>query len=76
MRQHTDPFDVVTKADYCLDERRSQNILELFVTDDQWLRKEKGRTGREDILASLNERPVTQIVRHVITNPTQTWSRI
>ena len=68
MRQHPDPIDVVTKVYYYLDERRYQDILELFVPDGKWFRKEKWRQGRADILASLNERPATQIVRHVITN--------
>ncbi|AWB32792.1 nuclear transport factor 2 family protein [Orrella marina] len=66
--QKSDPVDTVTKLFYFLDERRYQDILALFVPDGKWLRKDKWRIGRDDILASLNERPATQIVRHVITN--------
>jgi len=62
------PIETVTKVYYYLDERRYQDILSLFVEEGKWQRKEKWRVGRTDILASLNERPSTQIIRHVITN--------
>jgi hypothetical protein len=62
------PVETVTKIFYYLDERRYDDILQLFMEDGQWRRKEKWRFGRADILASLNERPSTQIIRHVITN--------
>jgi len=62
------PIEAVTKLYYYLDERRYEDILNLFVEDGKWRRKEKWRSGRTDILASLNERPSTQIIRHVITN--------
>lgn len=62
------PVDTVIKLHYYLDERRYEDILDLFVEDGKWFRKEKWRVGRTDILASLNERPATQVVRHVLTN--------
>ncbi len=64
----SNPIETVIKLYYYLDERRYEDILHLFVTDGKWRRKEKWRSGRADILASLNERPSTQIIRHVITN--------
>lgn len=64
----SDPIETVIKIFYYLDERRYDDILHLFMPDGKWRRKEKWRLGRTDILASLNERPSTQIIRHVITN--------
>lgn len=67
MRQ-SDPIETVVKVFYYLDERRYDDILNLFMADGKWRRKEKWCLGRTDILASLNERPSTQMIRHVITN--------
>lgn len=65
---HPSPIEIVTKIFYYLDERRYEEILNFFLENGKWRRKEKWRLGRTDILISLNERPSTQIIRHVITN--------
>ena len=52
----------------CLDESRYDELADLFAPDGVWHRFGKRRTGREDILRALHERPAAQTTRHIVTN--------
>jgi hypothetical protein len=68
MNAYTDAVNVLHKLFGCLDERRYDDLLELFADDARWYRKGTWRNGRDEILASLNQRSATQRIAHVITN--------
>ncbi len=53
---------------YYLDEWRYNDLVALMREDGVWHRQGKILKGRAQVLAALNERPRTQIIRHVITN--------
>jgi hypothetical protein len=65
---YTDAVNVLHELFGCLDERRYDDLLELFADDAQWRRKGTWCKGRDQILASLNQRSATQRIAHVITN--------
>jgi hypothetical protein len=52
-----------------LDEFRYHDMIEMMREDCVWHRQGKVLKGREQVLAALNERPVTQRIRHLISNP-------
>ena len=56
-------------ASYSLmDQGRYEETAALFTTDAVWVRGGKPVTGRDAILSSLNQRPVTDLSRHLVTN--------
>jgi hypothetical protein len=54
---------------WCLDEFRYQDMIAMMREDCVWHRQGKVLSGREQVLEALNQRPATQRIRHVITNP-------
>lgn len=54
---------------WCLDEFRYDDLVSLMREDAVWHRQGKAMQGRAGILAGLEERPRSQRIRHVITNP-------
>jgi hypothetical protein len=54
---------------WCLDEFRYQDMLEMMREDCVWHRQGKVLKGRDQVHAALNERPASQRIRHLITNP-------
>lgn len=56
-------------ASYSLmDQGRYEETAALFTEDATWVRGGKPVEGRSGILASLNQRPITDISRHLVTN--------
>lgn len=56
-------------ASYSLmDHGKYPETAALFATDGMWLRGGKPFTGREAILAALNERSPEDLSRHIVTN--------
>lgn len=53
---------------YCLDERRYQEVAALFDDKGTWQRQGKQHTGPEEVMAMLQTRSATQVVRHAVTN--------
>ena len=53
---------------YYLDEWRYTDLVALMREDGVWHRQGKVLKGHAQVLAALEERPRTQIIRHVITN--------
>lgn len=53
---------------YCLDERRYESLTALFEVDGEWLRQGKELKGRTEIMAALNARSATYVIRHVLSN--------
>jgi len=53
---------------YYLDEQRYEDLVALMRPDARWHRQGKILEGQAAVLAALNERPRTQIIRHLITN--------
>lgn len=54
---------------WCLDEFRYDELVGLMREDAAWHRQGRVLVGRTAILAALDERPRSQRIRHVITNP-------
>ncbi len=52
-----------------LDEFRYQDMIDMMREDGVWHRQGKVLRGREQVLEALNQRPATQRIRHVLTNP-------
>jgi hypothetical protein len=56
-------------ASYSLmDQGRYEETAALFTNDAVWVRGGKPVAGRAAILASLNQRPATDVSRHIVTN--------
>ena len=56
-------------ASYSLmDQGRYEETAALFTEDAVWVRGGKPVAGKAAILASLNQRPATDISRHIVTN--------
>lgn len=53
---------------YYLDERRYEDLVDLFRPEALWHRQGKILNGRAQMLAALAERPASQVIRHIITN--------
>ncbi len=53
---------------YYLDERRYQDLVDTMRTDVTWHRQGKILRGHAQVMAALNERPASQVIRHIITN--------
>lgn len=53
---------------YYLDERRYKDLVGLMRPDGVWHRQGKILAGHTQVLAAMEERPTTQIIRHTITN--------
>ena len=51
-----------------LDNRRYDDVLNLFLPQGRWLRQGRWLEGREAILVALEARPASMKVRHVISN--------
>ena len=51
-----------------LDNRRYDDMANLFLPQGRWLRQGRWLEGREAILGALGARPASMKVRHVITN--------
>ncbi|WP_167784595.1 nuclear transport factor 2 family protein [Ramlibacter rhizophilus] len=51
-----------------LDERRYEEIADMFVPQGRWLRQGRWLEGREAILAGLRARPADMRVRHLFSN--------
>ncbi len=51
-----------------MDQGRYAETAALFTEDATWVRGGKPVEGRSGILASLNQRPTTDISRHLVTN--------
>jgi hypothetical protein len=51
-----------------MDQGHYTETAELFTEDATWVRGGKPVSGRAAILASLNQRPGTDLTRHLITN--------
>lgn len=51
-----------------LDERRYDQIAEIFMPQGRWLRQGRWLEGREAILSGLHARPANMRVRHVFSN--------
>jgi hypothetical protein len=47
---------------------RYQDMVKLFTPDGVWHRQGKALVGADAILSALEERSITQTVRHVVTN--------
>jgi hypothetical protein len=54
---------------WCLDEFRYDELQGLMREDAVWHRQGKVLAGRAQIRAALEERPRSQRIRHVVTNP-------
>jgi hypothetical protein len=54
---------------WCLDEFRYDELLGLMREDAVWHRQGKVLAGRAQIRAALDERPRSQRIRHVVSNP-------
>jgi hypothetical protein len=64
----SDLQQLVHRFYYYLDERRYQDLVDLMRRDAVWHRQGKILRGREEVMAALNQRPASQVIRHVITN--------
>jgi hypothetical protein len=69
MKPLPEAVEVLHKLFGYLDEQRYDELLGLFTANGEWLRKGKWCKGRHEILASLNNRPTSQRICHIITNP-------
>jgi hypothetical protein len=53
---------------YYLDEQRYKDLVALMRPDGVWHRQGKVLKGHAQVMAAMQERPSTQIIRHLITN--------
>lgn len=53
---------------YYLDERRYKDLIDLMRVDCVWYRQGKVLTGHPQVMAAMEERSTTQIIRHIVTN--------
>ncbi|MGE0803542.1 MAG: nuclear transport factor 2 family protein [Lautropia sp.] len=59
---------VLQQQVHCLDERRYEELVDLFLPDGVWHRGGETFRGRTAILGAMRARPTGWIVRHVVSN--------
>jgi hypothetical protein len=65
---YSDLQQITHRFYYCLDEQRYDDLVALMRPDARWHRQGKVLDGHAAIRDALNERPRSQVIRHVITN--------
>ena len=68
MSAYADLQQITHRFYYYLDERRYADLVSLMREDCVWHRQGKVLKGHGMVMEALNQRPATQIIRHVITN--------
>ena len=58
----------LTRLFYYLDQRRYEDLVDLFEPDGVWLRQGRLLSGRADILQAMQARPVTYYICHIVSN--------
>lgn len=65
---YADLQQLVHRFYHHLDERKYHDLVAMMRPDATWHRQGKVLRGRDQVLAALNERPPTLVIRHIITN--------
>jgi hypothetical protein len=66
----------LTRLFYYLDQRRYNDLVNLFEPDGVWLRQGRLLTGHADIMQAMQARPETYFIRHVLSNFLVTGSSV